>query len=313
MSARFDLRQLRYFVAVAEELNFRRAAERLFISQPPLSRQIRELERALGIELFARDTTMVKLTAAGEDALRRARRLIADAEALDMDRLAAKEQKMVRIAATVAIPVSMHKRLAAGWKKVFGATPLQIEAGESKTLMMRLRRRRRELDFALTGAPADLSPFESEIVHTVPLFAALARNHPAAAGKTVALRDLGDTPFFWLPRNYNPGYYDQCARVFAQAGFKPRYVLVHPGQLHTLERIAHGEGCTLLSASQIENGVKGLVYRKLREGDALGIRIAAVWHRVLQDNAQDNAQDQLGVRFAAAAHRALAARTRSAS
>src|SRR5258706_12078023 len=78
MNARFDLRQLRYFVAVAEELSFRRAAERLHISLPPLSRQIRSLETRLGLRLFERDTRTVALTAAGGRALKMARRIFAD-------------------------------------------------------------------------------------------------------------------------------------------------------------------------------------------------------------------------------------------
>ena len=77
MRSKLDLRHLRYFVVVAEELNFRRAAERLFISQPPLSRQIRELETILGTTLLERDTTRVQLTAAGRLALRRAKKLLA--------------------------------------------------------------------------------------------------------------------------------------------------------------------------------------------------------------------------------------------
>lgn len=301
MSTPFDLRQLRYFVAVAEELNFRRAAERLFISQPPLSRQVRELEKALGVRLFERDTTMVKLTSGGEVALRRARRLLADAEALalDLKRFAANTRGAVRIAATVAIPVAAHRRLAAEWKRVFGGANVEVEAGETRALMTRLRQR--EFEFALLGATADLSAYESEIVHTVPLHAVFAPGHPAAVRKTVALKDLAGTPFFWFPRNYNPGYFDQCAKVFAQSGFKPRYVLVQPGQLRTLERIAHGEGCTLLSASQTATGVKGLVRRKLREGEALGIRIAAVWQR----ESAERGRDKLGKQFAAVARRVL--------
>src|SRR6187455_2089427 len=82
MRTPFDLRQLHYFIAVAETSSFRRAAERLHISQPPLSRQIRALEQGLGVRLFERTTAMVKLTREGELALRRARKLIADAESL---------------------------------------------------------------------------------------------------------------------------------------------------------------------------------------------------------------------------------------
>src|SRR5512139_2520758 len=81
MNRTIDLRQLRYFVAVAEELNFRRAAERLHITQPPLSRQVGELERALGVQLLERNTKAVQLTPAGEVALQEFRTLLAACDA----------------------------------------------------------------------------------------------------------------------------------------------------------------------------------------------------------------------------------------
>lgn len=310
MSTRFDLRHLRYFVAVAEELNFRRAAERLFITQPPLSRQIRELETALGTRLFERDTTMVKLTVAGEAALRRARSLLAEADAFadDMSRLAARGADSVGIGVTIAIPVSEHRRLEAAWQLALGSSALlRMEIGETQALLQRLRRR--EFEFALLGATVDLDQFEHEIVHTVPLIAAIAASHPAARKRTVALRDLAGTPFFWFPRTYNPGYHDLCAQVFASAGFKPRFILVRPGQQLTLERIAHGEGCTLLSGSQAGVRIKGLVQRPLREGKALGIPIAAAWRR----QGKDGAPDPRGKAFAAVARRVLDERTRRAA
>jgi DNA-binding transcriptional LysR family regulator len=129
----FEFRHLYYFVAVAEELNFRRAAERLSISQPPLSRQIREFEAIVGARLLERSTTAVKLTPAGELALRRARQLLAEADVFscglhEADRLGARP----RVALSVAIPATNHPALISGWKAALDAESVQLETGETK-------------------------------------------------------------------------------------------------------------------------------------------------------------------------------------
>ena len=277
MNARFDLRQLRYFVAVADELSFRRAAERLHISQPPLSRQIRSLETRLGLRLFERDTRTVALTAAGEAALKRARRILADVEAFGTELATWRDSTVVRVGATVAISVGTHKRLEKAWKAALGERArLRVEIAKTSVLIAGLRRR--ELDFALIGMHPPLDGFERAPLHSIPLVAAMYPGHPAAKKKVVGLRDLGEGPVFWLRRSYNPDYFDYCAKVFARSGFNPRFILVDPGQLTTLLRVAHGDGSTLVRPSQVEM-VKGIVYRPLKEGKALAIVIDAIWPR----------------------------------
>jgi DNA-binding transcriptional LysR family regulator len=277
MNARFDLRQLRYFVTVADELSFRRAAERLHISQPPLSRQIRSLESRLGLRLLERDTRTVKLTSAGEAALRRARRILADVEAFGTELASCQEATVVRVGATIAISVGAHRRLEAAWQaKVGNRSRVCLEIAKTSVLIARLRRR--ELDFALIGMHPPVEGFERLAVHQIPLVAAMYPTHPAARKKVVCLRDIGDGTIFWLRRSYNPDYYDHCQKIFARSGFSPRFIHVDPGQLSTLARVAHGEGCTLVRPSQVEM-VKGLVYRPLKEGRALAIVIEAIWQR----------------------------------
>jgi DNA-binding transcriptional LysR family regulator len=296
----FDLRQLHYFVSVAEALSFRRAAERLFISQPPLSRQIRALEQSFGVRLFERDTTMVRLTPEGEAALRRARSLLAQADAFAdaMTKLA--RRKSLRIGMTVAVAVADREPLAAACRAEVGDRALEVEFAETKALLVRLRRGL--LDAALVGDFGASSDFRQESVHVVPLVAVLPASHPAARQRVVRLRDLAETPFFWFPRSYNPPYYDHCARLFAGNGFSPRRIPVQPGQLLTLQRIAAGEGCTLMSESQISGLVPGVVHRPLENGEGLGIRIALLWRR---DG--DEERDRLALRLADVAKRALGA------
>ncbi len=304
MSSQFDLRQLRYFVVVAEELNFRRAAERLFISQPPLSRQIRELEAVLGVQLLERDTTSVRLTPAGTVALKRAKKLLADADGLlsAMETVRKTSAATIRIAASIAIPVSKQKALQDAWKVALDTDAIEIEFGESKKLQPRVRQH--QFDFALLGGPGDFRGLESEVIQTFPLVVAMAHHHPAAKKKQVALRDMQGTPLFWFPRTYNPPYYNHCARAFEQIGFTPDYVYVAPGQLTTLERISHGEGFSLLTTAQTEVSINGVTQRPLKEGPLLGVSLIAAW----PVDPDDPNKAKRAKRFAAASKRVLAGR-----
>jgi DNA-binding transcriptional LysR family regulator len=301
MSKQFDLRQLRYFVVVAEELNFRRAAERLFISQPPLSRQIGELEKILGVRLLERDTTSVKLTPAGAIALKRAKKLLADADGFvnALDQARAKSVHTLRIAASIAIPVSKQKALQDAWKIALGTDAIEVEFGESKKLQPRVRQR--QFDFALLGGPGDFRGLESEVIQTLPLVVAMAHHHPAAKKKVVALRDMQGTPLFWFPRTYNPSYYGHCARAFEQIGFTPNYIYVAPGQLATLERISHGEGFSLLTTAQTEVSINGVTQRPLKEGPMLGVSLVAAWPA----DPDHHGKEALARKFVVAARRTL--------
>jgi DNA-binding transcriptional LysR family regulator len=278
MSGSFDLRHLRYFVAVAEELNFRRAAERLFISQPPLSRQIRELEQIVGAKLLERDTTRVQLTAAGKIALARAQKLLTDADdlVLAVKQASAAARRPLRIAASIVIPVSKQTQLRNAWLAALGADALEVEFGESKKLQPRVRQR--QFDFALLGGPGDFRGLESEEVQNFPLVVTVSASHAAAGKREVRLIDMQGTPLFWFPRSYNPAYYDHCARIFKESGFAPEYIHVPPGQLSTLERIRSGEGFSLLTTAQVEMKVDGVVHRPLKEGARLGVSLHAMWH-----------------------------------
>ena len=298
MKAPFDLRQLRYFVAVAQTLSFRRAAESLFISQPPLSRQIRALEESLGVRLFERNTSVVRLTREGEQALERARRLLADADrfAAAMGKLAGHDRGIVRIGVSVAVSVPDRKRLSEAWKREM-REEARIEFAETKALWQRLRQG--QFDYALLAAMEEADGFSHMVVHVIPLVVVLPRGHPAARKARVRLADLQETPFFWLPRSYNPAYYDRCARVFARKGFAPRYITVQPGQVQTLERIAEGEGCTLMSQGQLSRPAKGVIQRPLEEGELLGIPISAWW----RSDDTNGDRDRRGKAFSAIAKR----------
>jgi DNA-binding transcriptional LysR family regulator len=277
MAPAFDLRQLRYFVAVAECGSFRAAAERLHVSQPPLSRQVQELERALGARLLDRRATGVALTPAGREALARARGILGQAEELGAAFAAGRKGPggALRIGVTLAVTVASRKRLAAAWQRALPGTALDIEAGPSRELIPALKEGR--LEFALVGLPGDLTGLESREVHASRLAAALPARHPMARRRRVSLLDVSDLPLFWIPRSHNPPYHDFCLRYFRSIGYRPETIVVEPGQLQTLERIAQGEGWTIPNGATLETKVRGVAYRELAEGGDLAIRVVAAW------------------------------------
>jgi DNA-binding transcriptional LysR family regulator len=275
MAIRFDLRHLRYFVTVAEEGSFRKAAERLHLSQPPLSRQIRDLEAALDATLFVRSPEGVLLSPAGEALLPRAAALLADAEALPEAISSARPSRKaaLRIGITLAVQHDALPRLERAWRRI--APKLEVTTAHTPDLIARVRKK--ELGFALVGLPGDTGGLHFEVVDTEPLLAVVPSAHPAARKQVVSLRDFDGLPLFWWQRAHNPVYFDHAQSVFRDLGYRPKLVYVEPGQYLTLERISRGEGITLLNAQREAIPMKGVAYRRLKENARLAIRVAAVW------------------------------------
>jgi DNA-binding transcriptional LysR family regulator len=291
MTARFDLRQLRYFVAVAEELSFRRAAERLHISQPPLSRAISELESALGVTLLQRSTTRVTLTTAGERALKRAYPIL---ELADQFPLAvgssARNRSQLSLGATVAVPPQHVATIQSLAHRILGAQFGRFGSGLiSGELVKGLREG--EWDFVLVGMPAQLDGLQVAIVGQEPLIAALPASHPSTRKKQLRLTDIDNLPIFWWPRSFNPPYFDAVKQLFREQRFLPKIVLVPVAQFDTLERIGRGEGFTLINQSRSSINFDGVVYKPVAGIESIAIGIGLVW--------RDPALNELGEKLAA--------------
>ncbi|HZR53171.1 MAG TPA: LysR family transcriptional regulator [Streptosporangiaceae bacterium] len=180
-----ETRQLRYFVAVAEELHFGRAAERLGIAQPPLSKAIRDLERQLGVQLLTRTTRQVSLTTAGQTLLADARAVLdaAAAAARRARRAGHPEQKL-----RVALKADFDAGLLPLILDAYDALPVELVLGGPGDQVPALRDGR--ADVALVPTPFDGHGLDSEVLVTGPLLVALPAADPLAARTTIRLRDL---------------------------------------------------------------------------------------------------------------------------
>ena len=271
MKPRLDSRALTLFTAVAETLSFRQAAELLHLSQPPLSRAIRELEERLGVRLFVRDTRSVALTAAGRTLLARARpilRLLVEAEA-DMLRCAG--GTVLRLGLTNAIEPAWFDGLPERVAAAVGGPPPRVVFAASPVLVRQLRAQR--LDAAFVALPVGTAGLDSVEIERHPLRVALAASHPLAARRRLRLSDLAAETLFWFERARQPAFFDHCRRVFRHHGFAPatRREPVDPHVL--LAEVASGRGIALVPATFTALRRRGVVYRQLAEGEELSVGI----------------------------------------
>lgn len=268
-------RALQCFLAVAQELNFRSAAQLLNMSQPPLTRQIQALEALLRVQLLQRDTRRVTLTPAGAAFKEEAHRLLAALDAAATG-LAGRfpDAGGVRIGLTGVI----HYQAIAALDAIVGAATPPVTRQMSKQLVARVRTG--ALDLAIVGdimAPADdlaLARIASE-----PMVAMLPAGHPAAGRGAVDLAHLAGLPLFWFARADNPAFYDKCATVFRTHGYAPPLRLEPKDFTLLLAAVAAGEGVALCPQSMQATSHAGVAYRPLAPAVAplLAIDVQLVW------------------------------------
>ena len=277
MTAHIDLRHLRYFVAVAEEQSFRGAAERLHISQPPLSRQIRQLEEELGVDLLERGKTGARLTPAGNAFLPAARKTLEQAE------LAIKAAQSAGgcsgghfvIGYTPTFDRSAIPDVFDRFRKRFPAWRLSVKSRHSNGLIRDIRNG--AMDAAFVGWPVRAEGVTLEVLREEPVVAALPAASKAARKRRVALRDLTGERMFRFEREWNPLLFDRWETRFEQAGFVPDNAPTPPDHHILLGLIAAGRGFSLIPASLQSTRRTGVVFRPLLEGHELSIGMALAY------------------------------------
>jgi DNA-binding transcriptional LysR family regulator len=272
----FEFRHLRYFVAVAEELHFGRAAERLGIAQPPLSQQVQALERAVGVQLLERSRRHVALTPAGVAFLAGARRLLADAmtTAETARRTALGESGSITVAFAASVMFLALPRIIRRFRDQFPAVHLELRELATGPQIAALRTG--DIDVGFLRHPPPDPVLATERVMSEPLVIAVARRDPLAARRKVGLSDLASRDFVLFPSDLAPGLHAQVLSLCAAAGFAPRVRQVSRELYTTVSLVEAGMGVTIIPASVRKMGWRGVRYFAIRDPNATS-HIDAAW------------------------------------
>ncbi|MEJ1966838.1 MAG: LysR substrate-binding domain-containing protein [Gammaproteobacteria bacterium] len=265
-----ELRQLRYFVAIAEEKSFSRAAERLHISQPPLSTQIKSLEDELGVQLLDRSNRGVSLTAAGSVFFEEAQAVLARLEHARSRTVRAKRGDigMLSVGFVSIADYGILPQALRSFRSSFPLVEVQLHELTTDAQIRELRAAR--LDLGIGLAPVEEPDLEFESVLSEELLLAAPSGHAAAKGDgAVDLRTLSTASFIVPPRDIAPGLYDLTISQCRLAGFAPR-ITQHARQMQTvIGLVSCGMGVALVPSSVRNLKRAGVKYRRLRGKPAL--------------------------------------------
>ena len=271
-----ELRHLRYFAALTEELHFGRAAEKSFVAQPTLSQQIKKFEDELGVQLFERTKRNVELTQAGEALLPYAKRILKDASRAEKAAHAAQEGEAgyLRIGFTGAVMRSGLSRVIKTFREETPSVELELEELGSRSQAEALRKETLDIGFVLL--PIDERGLLTLEVDTAPTVAVLPESHRLAGRDQVPLRELEGEPHIMWERNVAPGVYDNYLRACHNAGFAPEVVQEIRHMESLLGLVAAGLGVSTAHSARAEGGYPGVTYALITE-PRLPIRMGVVW------------------------------------
>lgn len=259
-----ELRHLRYFAAVADELHFGRAAGRLAISQPPLSLAIRQLEDELGAKLFERDNKRVALTPAGEAFLDDVRHLLAQSgEAAEhARRVAGGSTGRLRVGFSGSMLYRGLPQAVAAYRSAWPGVVLTLVELNSAEQIDALAHDRLEAGFV--HVPQVPDGLDGLLVADEPFVACLPEGHALARSSRLDLRELAADPFVLFARSASPLYYEQVIALCIAAGFRPQVQFEARHWLSVVALVAEGMGVAVVPAAIGASGMHGVRFATLR-------------------------------------------------
>lgn len=276
------IKQLQYFIAVCEELSFTGAAEKLGISQPPLSTQIKNLEETLQITLFLRNSHKIVLTKEGEILKSKVTKLLNRlCTIVKSTRTNCFEKVIIGSTKTLSFDYIPFFRLF--FSEFRDETEIYKHNYTSKELLFELQKG--NIDFAIVSDYSNRDFSENSLlIYQEPMMLVLPTKHPCSQLNKVNLSDVTDLPLFWFKQHLNPFFYEQCDKVFNRLDKQIIRRAELADNLSMLLEVALGNGMMLLPQSKAQAKVDGVSYKKLitNQNDKLKINIYLVWRKNLK-------------------------------
>jgi DNA-binding transcriptional LysR family regulator len=303
-----ELRHVRYFIAVAEYLNFRRAAEQLHIAQPPLSRQIRQLEEDLGVALLVRNKRRVELTKAGHAFLEQARKLIVQAgHATEAARHAQKgESGVVRIGIAsglggiVSKVVFEHRKR---WPAIEAECKDIFSSHQNESL------RKGIIDVGFLRPPVDRVNLDCELLFEEEFVAVLPKTHHLAKRRFLKLKDIAEEPLIIFDRNFSTGLYDKILGLYSRQGFTPHLTVSHV-EAHEeagAVMVASGKAIFIGAGAIVNRSVSGLELASVRLNEPEAkIEVYIAWRKSEESSAVLDFLDSVRRVFRLNSHKEIA-------
>lgn len=248
MDHEIELRHLRYFVAVAEELHFGRAAERLHLAQPPLSQQIRKLEEILGYPLFERTSRSVKLTAAGQVFLERAQRTLRNVQR-DVDEtrsIGRGEVGSLHIGFVGSAMLTILPAIFRQYREAYSSVRLHLHESFTAKVIEGLQNGTLDAGLLRDGDPVE--GLVATTIYSEPFVAVLPSRHHRARQKSISAGALRDEPFVYYPRSAGSRAYEKPLTLCEEQGFRPQIVQEAHNWLTILRLVGAGLGVTIAPA-----------------------------------------------------------------